>query len=131
MSLPSPSRTSRGPAPVTALCVAVPGRARLRVEGLRNGEGVARMIETRLHGHPGVSAVQASLVTGNLLVLYAPARVTVRELIAEVGRARSPGRRRNGRGHIPARPVARGGEPVWHTVPASAAVRELEVVPGI
>ncbi len=99
--------------------------------GLRNGSAVARQLETRLHGHQAIAAVQANPLTGNLLVLFDPARLTVRELIAEVVRSRAPARRRrNGRGgRVTAPRSAPPDGPAWHALPARAVVRELEVAP--
>jgi len=112
------------------LSVAVPGRARLRVEGLRNQAILAERLESRLHGHGAIRMVQASALTGNLLVVFDPARLTLRELVAEVARSRAPVvTRRNGRARRAAGPPAAPEPQDWHAQPAQAVVRRLSVSP--
>jgi Heavy metal associated domain 2 len=49
---------------------AIPGRIRLKIEGLRANPGLAQRLEERLSGTAGVRHVEASPVTGSLLIRY-------------------------------------------------------------
>jgi Ca2+-transporting ATPase len=71
---------------VTPLFVAVPGRARLRVTGLRRQPLAGYHLEDRLSGHEAIRKVHASPLTGNLLVLFEPAGLSIDDLIREVAR---------------------------------------------
>jgi copper chaperone CopZ len=67
--------TDRGAAPVgrlrSAACAHVlPGRLRLRVDGLKCCPGLCRSIEHELRRLGGVRRVEASAVTGSILVAY-------------------------------------------------------------
>ncbi|HEX8203583.1 MAG TPA: hypothetical protein VF590_24115 [Isosphaeraceae bacterium] len=52
---------------------ALPGRVRLRVAGLKRDPALAREIEGRLSADPAIRRVEASLVTGSVLILFDPA----------------------------------------------------------
>jgi Ca2+-transporting ATPase len=69
---------------VALVSVAVPGRARLRVAGLRGHQGFALRLEARLAGQAGVRHVSASALTGNILVLFDVAGLDLRRLVAAV-----------------------------------------------
>jgi Ca2+-transporting ATPase len=56
---------------VVPIHTAVKGRARIRVSGLRRNERLGQLIEARLLGRD-IRRVQASAVTGNVLVHYEP-----------------------------------------------------------
>lgn len=57
------------------------GRLRIKVREVKGAPRAARRVEDRLVALPGVSAVDANPVTGNVLVLYDPARVGPPELL--------------------------------------------------
>ena len=60
---------------------AVPGRARFSVPGLRHRREVAGLLAERLAKHEGVLDVQASAVTGNVLVYHCLDTVRTGELV--------------------------------------------------
>ena len=51
----------------------IPGRARLQVIGLRSNPELKRLLETAVLGN-GIRTIEASSVTGNLLVFFDPAK---------------------------------------------------------
>ncbi len=55
---------------IEALHTAVPGRARLRVAGLRRNAALARRLDACLAGAPGVTAWETSILTGRVLVRF-------------------------------------------------------------
>ncbi|TAK27694.1 MAG: copper chaperone [Chloroflexota bacterium] len=55
--------------------IVVPGRARVAVPGLQGNPGRAEEVEETLRHLPGVTKVQASHLTGRVLVLFDPALV--------------------------------------------------------
>src|SRR5262245_14760104 len=67
--------SSRSVVPVS---IAVPGRARLRVDGLRGRPALKFHLEDRLAAHPAVWQAKANDLTGTLLVLFDVRTVTVR-----------------------------------------------------
>src|SRR5262249_32119935 len=71
---------------VVPLFVAVPGRARLSIEGLRGQPAVATLLESRLSTAPAVHRGRASAVTGNVLVLFEPRSLELRRLVDQVSR---------------------------------------------
>ncbi len=112
---------------VTPVSVAVPGRARLRVEGLRGYPGLAHRIEESLAGEPDVHRVQASPVTGTVLILFEPRRVRLRDLISSLRRAWQT---RAGTGPhrvAPAPPWAH--EAPWHVLSRASIIRRLQSSP--
>jgi hypothetical protein len=50
----------------------VPQRVRIAVEGLKHNAPLARQLEARLVGAPGVRHVSANLTTGTMLIVYEP-----------------------------------------------------------
>ncbi|HEY6593521.1 MAG TPA: HAD-IC family P-type ATPase, partial [Asanoa sp.] len=109
------------PATVTAVSHAVPGRARLRVPGVRGKPLLASRLADRLSSDGGVYQVRASAVTGSLLVSFDPARLDVRALMLAVRRhSRLVDERTNGH---------RASTDVWHQLPASEVMNRLST-PG-
>lgn len=51
---------------------AIPGRARVRIESLRGNPAVATRLGERLRHLPGMRRVEASVVTGTVLLVYDP-----------------------------------------------------------
>jgi Ca2+-transporting ATPase len=94
----------------------VPGRARFRIEGLRRSPDAATVLEARIGTLDGIRSVRASAVTGNVLVLFDPARWSVRAIAADIARqARAP---REGREAV----TAPGAAVAWHAATAAAAL---------
>ena len=83
---------------------ATPGRARLRVHGLRGDAARADELSARLRALGGVAAVEAKPLTGTLLVRFDGRRVTLPEIQAAL-EARCPAARR--RGDATGRPLLR------------------------
>ena len=50
----------------------VSGRARFRVDGLYRSEPLKRSLETRLSRYPFIKKVSASIITGNILIVFDP-----------------------------------------------------------
>src|SRR5262249_45264042 len=94
---------------VTIRSAGVRGRARLHVPELRRAPALARELEERLAADERVHRVEASPVTGNLLVLFDAGRLrlgTLREdIAAEVAAYRRRPRRRSPEG-VALRPLA-------------------------
>jgi hypothetical protein len=90
---------------VILLSVAVRGRVRARVEGLRHRPDVARRIVDRLAIRAGIREVHANPLTGSVLVLFDAQALGPRQIAAELRRCRDggPPRRRS-------RPSTRGGD---------------------
>ena len=63
------------PATVKIVFVAVRGRARLRVEGIRGRPASAAGLQAHIAGAPGIRQAHASSTTGNILVLFDPAKI--------------------------------------------------------
>jgi len=109
------------PSTVIAVSHAVPGRARLRVPGVRGKPLLATRLADRLSSDGGVHGVRASSVTGSLLVSFDPACLDVRALMASVRRhARAVDERTNGH---------RASTEAWHQLPASTVMTRLST-PG-
>jgi heavy-metal-associated domain-containing protein len=60
---------------------ALEGRFRIKVPELRGASDVARDIESRLRALPAVDEATANPVTGNVLVLYDPRRITHAQIV--------------------------------------------------
>jgi len=126
----SPARPERSPAPlapphritVEIVFVTVRGRARLHVEGLRGKPDYAGRLQARLAVARGVRQAQASVVTGNVLVLFDPAALDLRSLISAV--ARHAGEVRNGGPRAAPR-----ADSAWHTMTADAVSERLRTNP--
>ena len=89
----APPASPRLPA-VKFVFVAVRGRARLHVEGIRGRPAYATQLEARIVGADGIRQAHASSTTGNVLVLFDARKLELRSLIAAV--ARHAGEARNG-----------------------------------
>src|SRR5262245_39215534 len=149
--------SAAGSSLVTLLSSAVPGRLRVRVEGLRRSPTLAARIVDRLDALPSVASARANPVTGSVLVIFDVTRVTAKQIVVEIVRCRavattSPGDD-NGApaissraGRRPARrppPVAEERVPLspeasgsghrtsWHALDADAVTARLEVVPAL
>src|SRR3712207_1586110 len=68
--------------PSVEILSATPGRARLRVQGLRGDEARVAELTARLRALDGVMTVEAKALTGTLLVRFDGRRVTLPELQA-------------------------------------------------
>ena len=111
------------PAPVTIVFVAVRGRARLHVAGIRGRSAFAARLQARLAGTHGVRQAHASATTGNVLVLFDAAKIDLRSLITAVVSHAAAARN----GDAQALTQVDG---VWHTLSASAVVRRLGADPS-
>jgi Ca2+-transporting ATPase len=69
-SADGPAPVPTPPSPVVPIHALVPGRARLRVAGLKHGDAVKAALESALSRAVGIDRVAASTWTGNLLVHY-------------------------------------------------------------
>ena len=72
------------PISIVPLHTIVPGRARLKIGGLRGAPDLAALLERGLIGFGGVYEVLASAVTGNITLLYEPTS-SLDRLIERVG----------------------------------------------
>src|SRR5215467_10938178 len=111
------------PAPVTIVFVAVRGRARLHVAGIRGRSAFAARLQARLAGTHGVRQAHASATTGNVLVLFDAAKIDLRSLITAVVSHAAAARN----GDAQALTQVDG---VWHTLSASAVVHRLRADPS-
>ncbi len=112
---------------VTPVSMAVPGRVRLRVEGLRGYPGLARRIEESLGADPDVHRVQASPVTGTVLILFEPRRIRLRDLVRSLRRAWQA---LVGSGPRRAEPIPTWAhEAPWHVLRPASVVRRLQSSP--
>jgi Ca2+-transporting ATPase len=118
---------------VTPLFVDVPGRARLRVAGLRGRPLGAYHLEDRLNGHAAIRKARASPLTGNLLVLFDAERLGVDDLIREVVRHWNQASRvagGNGERDSPAIDLAPSTEhPAWHSLTREPIVARVGTSP--
>src|SRR5262245_20348698 len=118
-----PSHVPPSRALVTPIFVAVPGRARLRVAGLRGQAALAARLEARLAGQGAVRDVRVNPLTGNLLVTFDVSRMDLGALVTMVARhareTRSPA--------APGLPSTGGDS--WHAWPAHRAIEALRVDP--
>ena len=85
-SAPDASGSERIPIPISIvpLHTVVPGRARLRIGGLRGAPELAALLERGLTGFGGVHEVSASALTGNITLRYEPATPLAR-LVERIG----------------------------------------------
>src|SRR5262245_44873320 len=113
------------PVPAVELVfVAVRGRARLHVEGIRRQPLYAARLAARIGGAPGVRHAHASPTTGNVLILFDARTLDLRSLIAAVGRHAAEARN----GHAPRSTRV---DPVWHMLSAAAVGDRLGANPMI
>src|SRR5262245_20809570 len=146
------------PPPVTLLSAAVPGRRRVRVEGLRRSPSLATWIVERLVALDPVASARANPITGSVLVIFDVTRVTANQLIVEIVRCRAvavmstadsngaapptPAKRSEARPHRQSSASASkqlGRSPglqdgprrtSWHAMEASAVATHLHVLPA-
>src|SRR6266446_4302703 len=115
---PPPPRLST----VKVVFVAVRGRARLHVEGIRGRPAYAARLQARVAGAHGIRQAHASPTTGNVLVLFDAGKLELRSLIVAV--ARHAGEVRNG----DSRALTRVDR-VWHMLSAAAVTAKLRATP--
>ncbi len=134
-----------------AIHTAVPGRARIRIHGLRHDPTLARWIEQALLATAGVSAAQANHHSGNLLVQYQP-DLPLASLLATAGitldhpaspkpapkarptRQAAPARSVSSALHqwighrkpAPTPAAARASRHAWHAMPLETVLKELD-----
>ena len=119
---------------VVVLSGAVRGRARLRVEGLRQQPELALYLQDRLGLDERVRQVRASVLTGNVLVLFDAGRLGLAEVRHRVASETAAYRPRDavptskGR-RVKASPATDGI--AWHTRPAAEAIRSLNGTPDV
>jgi len=102
--------------------VAVRGRARLHVEGIRGRPVYAAHLQARIAAAHGVRQARASATTGNVLVLFDAERLDLRSLIGAI--ARHARETRNGDPRISTRGEAQAVG-IWHTLSAAVAAQRL------
>jgi Ca2+-transporting ATPase len=129
-----PSSNRQSPSPVVPLFIALPGRARLRVDGLRRQPALALRLSARLAAEPGIRRVSASAITGNVLVLFDARALNLSRLLATVARAAAAGRNGHGPGHADASgrhgpDGGHGAGEAWHARAVQAVTRQLGMVP--
>jgi Ca2+-transporting ATPase len=101
---------------VQPIHIAVPGRARFSVAGLKSNERARRALESGLAGR-GIHSVRASTTTGTVLVLFEGGRDLV-EITRRVGEAAE-------RAFNPQRPDGSDASPTWHTMDAEFSITKL------
>ncbi len=95
--------------------LAVPGRARLRVAGLRHSARLQDLLETGLTALAGVRSVAASPTTGNLVVHFDP-QGSLDRIVGHIEALL--------RGEVPY-PASPPSEPPWHALEVSAVAARL------
>lgn len=80
-SCPRPRAVEAQPSPVMVLSH-LPGRARLRVAGLRDDPVHAGAVLNALHDLPGVKGANVNPLTGSALLRYDPMQLTLPEIQA-------------------------------------------------
>ena len=104
----------RGMAPVRPIHTAVRGRARLHVAALRRRPDVKRRLELGLRTAPGISHVQVSTVTSNVLVHFDPALSLATVVDRLVASLRDDAPIRDASGPVP-----------WHAMDAGDVAKTL------
>jgi hypothetical protein len=66
---------------------AIPGRVRLKVARLKDNPPLARVIQERLGAVRGIQGVEATPLTGSVLVLFEPQTVTAPESLMNLSEA--------------------------------------------
>jgi Ca2+-transporting ATPase len=102
---------------VTPVHAVVPGRARLRVAGLRGSAPLQRLLEAALSDAVEIRKVSASTITGTLLAHF-DERLSLAAVIARVERIL----RESAPEAMPTRPST---ETAWHAVPAAKVMAAL------
>jgi Ca2+-transporting ATPase len=108
-------RRQEAVAAVEPIHTAVPGRARLRVAGLRDNHLLKRRIEELLPDGARIRSASASVVTGNAFVLFDP-ELPLDSVVARLGRIVTELPSTSGE--------AQGGEP-WHALPTDKVLHLL------
>ena len=65
----------------------LPGRVRLRTQGLQGDAELAKEVLTKLHALPGVSKATTNVITGSVLVHYTPDRTSLAQIQAAMKKA--------------------------------------------
>jgi Ca2+-transporting ATPase len=120
------------PPSITLVSVAVAGRLRVRVAGLRRSPSLARRIRDHLQGLAHVGSAQVSPVTGSVLVFFDATSLTVNQLVLEIaGDHGSTASTFNGarRDQTEPRLSRLEGRTAWHALATDAVTTRLEVVP--
>src|SRR5690349_7761532 len=105
-------------AKIVPVHAAIPGRARLRVAGLRGSEPLKRLIEHALPEDGAIRRAEANALTGNVLVLFdrtVPLSSVVMRLELLLSE-RSGQRPKHGVDGHPALPRAADRPPPWHAL---------------
>ena len=111
--------------PVTPMHAALPGRARLRVAGLRRNPALGRDLIARLPGRPGIRAATVNLLSGTVLVQFAPGR-DLGEIVAAVELVL---RTSSGSGAAADDPVAQDDAQAWHAAPTDRVLAHFGTSP--
>ena len=106
----------------------MPGRARLRVAALRRRPELRGQLEAALSRHAAIHTVQASTLTGGILVRFDPARMPLGAVMAEVARAARQRPEGPARGRSAAGPAAEpgNGAVAWHALEPLEVQRRLD-----
>src|SRR5688572_4932190 len=105
---------------VTVLSIAVRGRLRVRVSAVRGRPAAAAALEDALGALAAVRDVQASPLTGSVLVHFDASRLRARDLVGRIA----------GQAAVPAtRATPRAPAPAWHALSPEAVLAGLDVVP--
>jgi len=88
--------------PMSAYLHMLDGRLRIKVAEVKGSPAMATLVETELKELQGITRVSANPLTGNVLVLYDPELVGVREIIEAL---RAGGYLRQPSGSEPTLPV--------------------------
>jgi P-type Ca2+ transporter type 2C len=108
-------------APITPVHTSVPGRARLKVAGLRGSLALKDRLERGCSAAPGVRSVTASGLTGNVLVEFDPTMCLDR-IVDHLARLLRGDTVASDNG-----PIDRG--PAWHAISAKRVSSRLKVSP--
>jgi P-type Ca2+ transporter type 2C len=109
------SKVRQPPPALTAIHTAVPGRARLRVPGLRGNTVLKHRIEALLPDEGAIRAATASPVTGNVVVLFDAALPldSIIDLLKNIAAGQTPSG------------ADRQSEEAWHALPAERVLEAL------
>ena len=118
---------------VVPVSTAVRGRARFRVDAIRGRPALAGQLASHLTRLEAVQAVRVNQLTGSVLVHFEADRLTMDDLLRDLGRMASGSVARNGPAPRldPTTITTQGAPPhAWHAVDASRALDDLAVIPG-
>ncbi len=135
MDRPSVATLTAGPPRrvVVPVSTAVRGRARFRVDAIRGRPALAGQLASHLTRVEAVQAVRVNQFTGSVLVHFEADRLTVDDLLRDLGRMASGSAARDGPApRLDPTTIATQGTPrhAWHAVDASRALDDLAVIPG-